>query len=515
MAKFVSQINRSGSGVRSGYTLPSGTTSYKISGRRIISKQGGSTTTIADTEKGTETTVTEQPAQAVPPPVPQPVRTVQPAARPTAASVRGKIGNFFSSNYNRLDASLGGVLPGGAPPSKFVEEKLTARSKSGGVSTFGSVAKSFFSGQVYVEKKLKEKFPKEYGTFERTPILGAKFETSKGVAFVEPFLKAQAFAPAFSTGAFKKTTKTTQAALSETRFSNKGIAKSTKAKGIIEKKLVSIKSTSKQLKFLRKIQLEAKSPAAKEGFRKLFQSVQEKGIVKINVKDILASSPRSSPITATRFTQPTQYTTPLKPAAREVARKIVFDIRAFSIPRNLKGAGALTGTTASLSRFSGLQEEKTSRRLGAMSLAIPVLKGTPIQGTVTKTKLASSTRSGQKLINVPKQATPTIPKQTTITIPKTVPRLRTPTRIFTKGTTKKPTRRFPKPFWLPTFNPRQSRMFSPTKPQRRKAPPRTPSLLAIGRGITSPTKGFLEGSSLTIRPIIVGRKKKRGKKKKR
>ena len=514
MAKFVSQINRAGSGVRSGYTLPSGTTSYSVSGNVVTSKQGSSSTTTADFEKGVETTVTEQPAQAVPPPVPQPVRTIQPAERPTATSVRGKIGNFFSSNYNRLDTSLGGVLPRGTPPSKFVEEKLTARSKSGGVSTFGSVAKSFFSGQVYVEKKLKEKFPKEYGTFERTPILGAKFETSKGVAFVEPILKAQFFAPAFSSGAFKKTTKSQQAALSETKFSSKGFAKSTKAKGIIEKKLVSIKSTSKQLKFLRKIQLEAKSPAAKEGFRKLFQSVQEKGIVKINVKDILASSPRSSPITATRFTQPTQYTTPLKPAAREVARKIVFDIRAFSIPRNLKGAGALTGGIGSLSRFSGLQEEVTSTRLRARQLAIPLLAQPPRQAPITKTKQITGLKSSSATKQVPRLKTPTATTTATTTTTVTVPRFSFPKPI-SRVKPKQRTRRPPPPFFFKFGSGRRGGIFAPTKQRRSKAPKRSPSLFAIGRGITSTGKGSLESSALTIRPIIVGGKKKRGKKKKR
>ena len=55
-----------------------------------------------------------------------------------------------------------------------------------------------------------------------------------------------------------------------------------------------------------------------------------------------------------------------------------------------------------------------------------------------------------------------------------------------------------------------------TRSRKRKPVPRTPSLFAIGRGIKSTGVGSLETSGLTIRPIIISkRRKKSGKKKKR
>jgi len=51
--------------------------------------------------------------------------------------------------------------------------------------------------------------------------------------------------------------------------------------------------------------------------------------------------------------------------------------------------------------------------------------------------------------------------------------------------------------------------------RKRKRVPRTPSLFAIGRGIKATAPGRFETSAITIRPILIKRRKKRGKKKKR
>lgn len=67
------------------------------------------------------------------------------------------------------------------------------------------------------------------------------------------------------------------------------------------------------------------------------------------------------------------------------------------------------------------------------------------------------------------------------------------------------------------FNPKKIK--SPLKKTKRKtkAPPRRPSLFAIGTGLKSTRKGLVESSGLTIRPILVTKRRKKvnGKKKKR
>jgi len=74
------------------------------------------------------------------------------------------------------------------------------------------------------------------------------------------------------------------------------------------------------------------------------------------------------------------------------------------------------------------------------------------------------------------------------------------------------------PFGFVPF-PFKFRLPKPPKGRKQKGfgfktrrPSRTPSLLAIGRGIRSPSLGRVEFSALTLRPILTGKKKKKKKK---
>ena len=104
MAHFVSQINRAGSGIRSGYTLPRGTTSYKVSGNVVTSKQGSSTTiaNVATGETAEKVTQTNIPSTQIT--VPLQKVTVKPSG---------------SVKYGNITYTGKAVLPSGITANQY------------------------------------------------------------------------------------------------------------------------------------------------------------------------------------------------------------------------------------------------------------------------------------------------------------------------------------------------------------------------------------------------------------
>ncbi len=121
------------------------------------------------------------------------------------------------------------------------------------------------------------------------------------------------FSPVFKTGAYKKQTKTTQKQISKKKFD-----KISKKLGALERKIANQKTLKAQLRILKDIKAQLKTPEARADFEKFLQSLMDKGIIILPKYDI------SSPI------------------AKKVAEQAIMFTKAPQIPTSVVVAGLIS-----------------------------------------------------------------------------------------------------------------------------------------------------------------------------
>lgn len=286
---------------------------------------------------------------------------------------------------------------------------------------------------------------------------------------------------------------------------------------------------SKNLKGVKGIKIKKSYPLKKV-------KVQEKGIIKLSgiseesgIKILQPSKIKKTPLSATFQKQSLITPVGIAPRIEKSLIKQTPKIKAPTITALTKGGTKLMTSSKTKSLTPILPKEKLTYTSKSSSLSAPAISPVLLTNQKSRTNLRSLSRT------IPSIKTSLATNQKNLQKAKVIPAvkqrqnqkqvIKTPSPLIPFKNKLNPRISTPRniPFKVPVFKinlpstKAGSSLFKSTR--KSKAPSRTPSLLAIGRRIKSTTKGIGESSGLTIRPILINKRKKKkrmkGGKKKR
>jgi len=412
---------------------------------------------------------------------------------------------------------------------KFIETEATFGFSAPGITSKETATRMFGKSRIIQEGE------KGFGgTLKITPKTSKTFIRSSFEQKVPVFFKRVPSKTKFSS--VLKVRRDVKTILSESKggegFIEKGFGGTTQRFKVGDIKLVGVKGgdvvkTSFKIKPKKGIKKTSglifeKAPTTKvkikeRGFIKLLQPKKDTG-----VKILSSVSGKKTPLSKTFQEQVT--TTQVTPVgiAPQIEKSLIKTTPSFKTSPSSIGGGAITKTIPQQKvRTSQFQTAITSTGLdtGLKEREKTIIKSIsiPRSESSTRTKLAPASAFAQptalkeKLALELQQKSRLVQQQKSRLVQPLFSPQKTPRGEIGRGSLRG--------FRLPNLNlnlrlPKQTTHAS--RSRKRKPTPRLPSLFAIGRGIKSTGFGSLETSALTIRPIIITkRRKKSGKKKKR
>ena len=270
------------------------------------------------------------------------------------------------------------------------------------------------------------------------------------------------------------------------------------------------KEPAVRYKVLEKGEIKMLDFTGKKGFPKSSGKLK---VIKQEKNPLLETSPKFKDIY-----KPTTPSTKLKPLQKQKQTQVSFPMPVGIAPQvekqifkqtpmmkpDLRVAKIGAGSLITKPLFA-IKEKQTQSQVQSPMLKLKS-KTKMAVGTKTKTSFASilGKKTAQKLKVATKQKTKLKQKAKTKFMGTPIP----PVNLKGRITPRSPPMRFGFRFMkMPSFK----SGFSKTTRRTSfgfKPPIRSPSLVAIGRGIKSSSKGFVESSGITIRPILVKKKKR-------